>query len=1116
MLGQSDIDALTGCRTRATLPERLGAMLAEARRTGARCSILLFDVDYFKSVNDAYGHARGDEILQAAVARVDGMVRERDELYRYGGDEFVLLLPGAGRDRGFDVARRIVDRIGRTPFPGDPPLSVSVSLGVATFPDDAVDAAGLMAAADRRNYIAKRRGRAQAVADDMAWGDNPDVSSRLLERDTALSVVQDFLVRLVEEKRGTLAVYGPSGSGHSRFLAEVAKIGKLRGFTVRTGSHVADLVTSAADPGSTHGVDAVPPADGPDTLIVLDTDDAATVDAALAVARRTSRSRVVGLVYAAAGAGSPAREGVGSRATTVELTPWSTAALRTWLRTTLRGEPEPDLIDWLDAHSGGLPALATRELNRLVKRSALERSRNGGWTLTPAVRSEAERRRGSVDDARHAASRMCQLPPPVPDFTGRDGELTELVELARKASAGEFTGAPVASIYGQAGVGKTTLAVHLAHVLAEYFPDGQWYIDLSGMDDRPLEPADALGRLLTALGVPSERIPAEVAQRSALYRALTNNRRLLIVLDNAASEAQVRPLLPANPLLLVLVTSRRSLAGLEGVRRLSLDMLSADVAVSLLTQIIGVDRVAAEPAAAFEVARLCGFLPLALRIAGNRLASRPGWTIGYLAEHLRNDQHRLEVLTAGDLQIRSTFAVSYGHLTPRAQAAFRRLSLVPGPEFDAALAAVLIEVDPFEAGTVLDELADASLIEAAPAPGRYRFHDLVRIFARERLDSDKDSEDGEDRASEQRLLAWLLDAATRAALLIGTNDDDCPQPGPAAAGAARFADDAAALRWLDAEWGNWLGALRRGSRFGMHADVIRLAWAMHWYSDIRTHRNEWREIFTLGLEAARALGDRNAECVLLDYVAWACTVSGRVGEARPLLQETLGLAREVGNRKEEGWALVYLGNCEMHTGRPEASMDWYRQAIDVFSAIEFHTGLCAAYSHLGEAMRRSGRPMDCMRYQEQAMEASTRVGSAIAPGVILLRMGQALATLGRPHDAARRYTEAVDSFRQAGNLVHEGRALYTLAQIQIDLGKDDAAVTSLEAAVRIFREIRDLSQQAVALRTLGEMMKNRRDDGSALAYQREAAAILAKVEASRLVPSASSAGHDRHDGEGRN
>lgn len=150
------------------------------------------------------------------------------------------------------------------------------------------------------------------------------------------------------------------------------------------------------------------------------------------------------------------------------------------------------------------------------------------------------------------------------------------------------------------------------------------------------------------------------------------------------------------------------------------------------------------------------------------------------------------------------------------------------------------------------------------------------------------------------------------------------------------------------------------------------------------------------------------------------------------------------------------------------------------------------------------------------MEASTRVGSAIAPGVILLRMGQALATLGRPHDAAHRYAEAVDSFRQAGNLADEGRALYTVAQIQIDLGEDDAAVTSLEATVRIFGEIRDLSRHAVALRTLGETMKNRRDDGSALAYQREAAAILAKVEASRLVPSATSAGRDRDDGEGRN
>jgi diguanylate cyclase (GGDEF)-like protein len=1105
-------DALTGCGTRATLAGRLEALLSEASRTGGHCSMFLFDVDYFKSVNDAFGHTRGDEILTAVVVRLISLVRDQDELFRYGGDEFILLLPDADRDQALEVARRVVNGVRGTPFPGDPPLSVSVSLGVATFPDEATDATGLIAVADRRNNLAKRRGRAQAVADDAARQGDAEASSRLLERDVALTVVHDFLARLVDRRRGTLQVYGPHGCGHSRFLAEVAKIGRLRGFTVRTGSEVADLVRlgSGAKPARDVQLDtgsrAEPSSAG--TLIVMDSDDA--VDAARAVLRRAPAGAVVGLVYAMPGLRPPVRQGAERRAgAAVELLPWSTAALRTWLRTALRGEPEPELVDWLDGHSGGLPALAARELNRLVERAALERNQNGRWTLTEAVRAEASRRRQNAQDAHGPASRMCQLPPHIPDFTGRDGEFSGLVELARKAAAAQFTGTPVASIYGQPGVGKTTLAVHLAYALAEYFPDGQWYVDLRGTDDRPLEPAGALARLLIALGVPPDRIPVEVSERSASYRSLTHNRRLLIVLDNAVSEAQVRPLLPSSPTMLVFVTSRRSLAGLEGARRLLLEMLSAEDAVNLLSQIVGPARVAAETAAAFEVARLCGFLPLALRIAGNRLASRPRWTIEYLARQLRNDQRRLEVLTAGDLQVRSTFAVSYGHLSERTRVGFRRLSLAPGPEFDAALAGVLIEDDPIEAEAVLDELVDASLIEPAAIPGRYRYHDLLRIFARERLASQDDPATA--GASERRAVQWLLDAATRAALLVGPNNDDCPQPGPPGPGAARFADTETALSWLDTEWGNWLGALRRAPDFGLHDSVMRLAWAMHWYSDVRTNRSEWREIFTLGLEAARAVGDRNAQCVLLDYLAWAHLINQRVDEAVPLVGKALALARDIGNRKEEGWALTYLASWAVRTGRLEAAMDRLGQAIEVFRAIDFHTGLWSASSYLGETLRRSGRLADCLRYHEQALVAARRDGSPAGAGLVSFRMGEALAEMGRRQEAARWYTDAVTGFQRAGDMGRKGQALYSLALVQAELNDGNAAIASLEAAMLLFTEIRDLRQQALTLRTLGEMMKNRRENGPALAYEQQAAEILAQLDTPSLTE-AYFLGHDFEHG----
>src|SRR5439155_10297766 len=244
--------------------------------------------------------------------------------------------------------------------------------------------------------LAKRRGRAQAVADDAVREGDAEASSRLLERDAALGVVHDYLTRLVEERRGTLPVYGPPGCGHTRFLAEVANMGRLRGFTVRTGSDLADLVRIWS--GTTSAQDIQPVLDGggegssAGILIVLDSGGEG-VDAARAVLRRAPKGAVVGLVRAVAGARPPVHHGAERGAVSaVELAPWSTAALRTWLRTTLRGEPEPDLVYWHHGHSRGLPGLAARELNRLVERAALERSGNGGWALTAPVRAEARRR----------------------------------------------------------------------------------------------------------------------------------------------------------------------------------------------------------------------------------------------------------------------------------------------------------------------------------------------------------------------------------------------------------------------------------------------------------------------------------------------------------------------------------------------------------------------------------------------------------------------------------------------------------------------------------------------------------------------------------------------------
>jgi transcriptional regulator with XRE-family HTH domain len=336
-------------------------------------------------------------------------------------------------------------------------------------------------------------------------------------------------------------------------------------------------------------------------------------------------------------------------------------------------------------------------------------------------------RDGRLRDHWTRPSGLCELPRLVDDFTGRAAELVWVNELAE---AGNTPGV-VGLVTGSGGMGKTTLAIRAAHGLRASFADGVLFLDLLGMAPRPLTASDALGQLLRALGLGDERIPADVAERASVYRSLLRDRQALIVLDNAASEEQVRPLLPGAGASRTLITAKRMLAGLEGVRRLTLGPLAVPESTELLAGILGRRDEALD-----RLARLSDGMPLALRIIGNRLVSRPGWDPADLVARLADEEHRLDQFTAGDLKIASAFALSYDQLADDARRVFRRLALVPGRDFDAALAAVAGEVPVEVAWDALDDLVDLGLLMDSGA-GRYRFHDLVRLFARKRLEAEE-------------------------------------------------------------------------------------------------------------------------------------------------------------------------------------------------------------------------------------------------------------------------------------------------------------------------------------------------------------------------------------------
>lgn len=333
------------------------------------------------------------------------------------------------------------------------------------------------------------------------------------------------------------------------------------------------------------------------------------------------------------------------------------------------------------------------------------------------------------EQAGPARPRPAQLPAGIVDFTGRE----ESARLLRTDLTAGGAAMPLVLVSGMAGVGKSALAVHIAHAVRDRFPDGQLYADLRGVGDSPADPAEVLAGFLGSLGIAEAAIPEGTAERSALLRSRLADSRVLILLDDARDSAQIRPLLPGSSSCAVLVTSRAWLTGIPPSRLVRLEPWPYEEALALLTRVIGERRVAAEPSAARRIAEACGFLPLAVRTAASRLASRPAWRLSQLAGQLASEQCRLTVLEAGDLAVEASFRLGYEQLEEQSARAFRLLALPDGPDVSSAAAAALLEVSEQDAERLAESLTDLGLL-SCPHPGRYRYHDLLRLFARKLAD----------------------------------------------------------------------------------------------------------------------------------------------------------------------------------------------------------------------------------------------------------------------------------------------------------------------------------------------------------------------------------------------
>jgi DNA-binding SARP family transcriptional activator len=482
-----------------------------------------------------------------------------------------------------------------------------------------------------------------------------------------------------------------------------------------------------------------------------------------------------------------------------------------------------------------------------------------------------------------------QLPPDVPDFTGRHQELQAITDvvLAGAERRGGSNGrrrsgaVPVVAIAGMGGIGKSALAVHAAHRLAAAFDGGQLYADLRGGGEQPADPAEVVGWFLGALGVDGSARPLSIEERVALYRSRTAGRRVLVVVDNAVDERQVRPLIPGSAGCAVLVTSRATLIGLAGARLLELGLLPPADAVSLLGRVAGRGRLTGDPAAG-EIVRLCDHLPLAVRIAGSRLAARPGWSLARLAAALHDEDRRLDNLAADDVAIRASLEVSYRGLAPAHRRAFRLLALLDAHDFPAWAADAALATPPKVAEAYLESLVAAKLVtvsgEDAAGQLRYGFPDLVRLYAREcaRVESPVEVR---DRVVRRALGAWL-DLAERADARI-TDRTFRPAPLPARRCRTTVEPAPAPLVWYESESTALRDAVDQAYAHGLDDLAVALAGALVAFYELSDRYDDWRHTHQVALRAAERSGNRLGRAVLLRNLAYLGTIGPYRDPERP-------------------------------------------------------------------------------------------------------------------------------------------------------------------------------------------------------------------------------------------
>jgi tetratricopeptide (TPR) repeat protein/transcriptional regulator with XRE-family HTH domain len=651
--------------------------------------------------------------------------------------------------------------------------------------------------------------------------------------------------------------------------------------------------------------------------------------------------------------------------------------------------------------------------------------------------------------------RLAQLPAAAATFVGRDAELFALSQIL--ASHGAPGTPQTIAIDGPPGAGKTALALRVAHTVVEHYSDGQLYVDLRGYspDGRPRIVDEVLEEFLTALGVQIDVIPAGLDARAKLYRSVLADRRVLVVLDNAGGSQQLQQLVPASSGCGVVITSRKRITGVEirGDSRITLGPMAEEESIALLRKVIGAERAAAEPEAVRALADRCGHLPLALRIAAERVATHPHLSVSLLVEELATENERLDGLSTDDsVAVKTVFSWSYRDLSTDAARMFRLIGLHTGSHLRTGAAAALADQPVTQARRILDRLTAVHLLEGL-GNDRYRMHDLLRVYAAEQAAAEEKETDR--TLALRRLVDWYLHN------VYAANHALAPQRHDPALEKSEFAIDVkdfdydSALEWCEIEMSNIVMATRIASEIGDHVSCWKLPAGSFNYLHLRKRWSLWVASHEVGVEGGRAAKDPYGEAWVLNNLAIAYADLRRFDEAKENFEKALAIRMEIGDRVGQGWTNTGTGFVGFHQSRFDVAAQHFAHALEIFREIGDRHGEGIALANLGAAQSALHEFDRAVPTLDEALDLFQDIEDRYGEGYTLVKLGDTYSELKRPAEALDYFQRALEVRQEVGDRWGEGETLHKKGLLLSDIGQRDQARECLRAAVAIFDELGD-------------------------------------------------------------